>query len=292
MKKNKHSNIPNIHQDKEFPFLYLQVENGRIQPPTPAFQMLHWHEDLQLVYVTSGSVLLETVTQNYIITSGQAVIINRQVPHLIKAEGQHRYSSFVFPTYFIKAPTVSSADYFAEKLLQADWECIKFDENSTWQSEILHLLKNLKNIQAQEQTDHFSYQVLSILAQIWLIIGQNNPAELKRQPKTSQRLKAMINFIAEFYDQAIHLSDIAKSANISNSECLRCFSKQFQISPYQYLMNYRLEKARILLETSNLTISEIALETGFSQSSHFGKYFKNKFKTTPREYRKHLPADS
>ena len=67
----------------------------------------------------------------------------------------------------------------------------------------------------------------------------------------------------------------------------REFEKEFGAAPGKFLINIRLEKAIYLLLTEpNLTVNEIAESTGFSCGNYFSKVFKNKFNTTPTEYRK------
>lgn len=83
----------------------------------------------------------------------------------------------------------------------------------------------------------------------------------------------------------ITLEDIALSANISKSEALRCFKNYLNRSPIDYLINYRIHKACHLLLDTNLNISDICLECGFSSASYFNRVFKKNFKLSPREYR-------
>lgn len=96
----------------------------------------------------------------------------------------------------------------------------------------------------------------------------------------------MLEFIERHYAEEISLDALAKSAGISCSETIRCFKQTMQTTPYHYLINLRLEKAKILLEETTFPIGQIALQTGFSQQSYFGKCFREKMNCSPREYRK------
>ena len=94
------------------------------------------------------------------------------------------------------------------------------------------------------------------------------------------------------YFEKITLEDIAASANVSEREALRTFKKSLGKAPFDYLNEYRLDKARELLETTDLTITEIAVSTGFSDSAYFGKVFRNYFECTPGGYRKKVRSDA
>ena len=56
------------------------------------------------------------------------------------------------------------------------------------------------------------------------------------------------------------------------------------LSPVEYIRNFRLDKAAVLMQKSNMTIAEIAYQVGFTTPNYFTKAFKNKFNMLPSEY--------
>ena len=96
----------------------------------------------------------------------------------------------------------------------------------------------------------------------------------------------MIRFIQENYAQRLTLEQIAESAAISPRECLRCFRDSIHQSPVDYLIDYRLLCAKKLLETTELSITEVALQCGFNSNSYFTKLFHRSTAKTPNAYRK------
>ena len=84
----------------------------------------------------------------------------------------------------------------------------------------------------------------------------------------------------------LKLEQIAKLCNLSLSSFKREFKKEFNDSPTNYINQKRLEKAKELLTLTDLTISEIAYETGFQDSLYFTRLFKNKIGIPPSIYRK------
>ncbi|WP_416810440.1 helix-turn-helix domain-containing protein [Dorea formicigenerans] len=85
--------------------------------------------------------------------------------------------------------------------------------------------------------------------------------------------------------RTITLADLSKSANISKSECSRCFKLSLNTTPYKYLTEYRLSMAAQLLKTTREPVGNIAASVGFRQMSHFGKCFKEKTGYSPKAYR-------
>ena len=99
------------------------------------------------------------------------------------------------------------------------------------------------------------------------------------------RFQKMNCFIEQNFFRKITLQEIAQSANISKSEALRCFQKIVNMTPIQYVNEYRLYRAKKLLLETNKTIMEISIMTGFESASYFNRLFKKIYKMTPKEMR-------
>jgi AraC family transcriptional regulator len=73
---------------------------------------------------------------------------------------------------------------------------------------------------------------------------------------------------------------------MSPSRFARVFKSTLGLSPHQYLIARRIEMARHLLERTNFSLAEIALQTGFSSQAHFTQQFHERTKLTPRQFRR------
>ena len=98
----------------------------------------------------------------------------------------------------------------------------------------------------------------------------------------------MTEYIQKHYNEKLTLEDIAASANISKTEALRCFSESTHTTPVGYLISYRLKCAEHLLRSTSVSVTDIALSTGFADCGYFCKTFKKKYKSSPLKYRKAL----
>ncbi len=94
-----------------------------------------------------------------------------------------------------------------------------------------------------------------------------------------------LEFIQKNNANKITLDEIAKSGNVSKSTCLVIFKKYLQDTPANYLISYRLKNATNLLQKSDLTITEIAFNVGFSGASYFSETFKKIYGCSPSEYK-------
>lgn len=276
----------NANVGTDFPYLVLEVINGRSYPQSPAFQIMHWHEDLQFVYVLDGSIQLRTLAETVALAAGEGLFVNKRVLHRVEKVAGAHYKTFRFPDFFLGFYVGSPARQLVDNLLEDErLAVLRFSPQTPWGCEALAALQKLSDLK-NSQSAFYAYEVLLRLAEIWLIICQNSCLPPGGEPdKTNRRMQRILRYIEQHYTEEITLADLAASASVSKSECLRCFKQSMQISPYKYLVEYRLLKAAVLLKNSNKSVAEIAGRVGFRLVSHFSKCFREKTGLTPREYR-------
>lgn len=95
----------------------------------------------------------------------------------------------------------------------------------------------------------------------------------------------MKNYIEKNYMHPIRLQDLADQVHLNVSYCSVMFQKGFGISFSKYLINYRMEKARKLLRSNSLSVSQVGSLVGYPDLSYFSKEFKKKYGITPTEYK-------
>ncbi len=102
------------------------------------------------------------------------------------------------------------------------------------------------------------------------------------------RLQAVLNHVHTNLAGDLTTARLAKRAGVSSAHFSRIFRDATGASPHQYVLTARLELARKLLTQSNLPISRIAEESGFSSQSHLTASFRAVHSTTPAQYRAHV----
>lgn len=101
-RKTAFVNSVNMNADTDFPYLVLDVVNDRSYPRNPGFLVMHWHEDLQFVYVLDGVIEVRTLDDELKLSAGEGLFINKNVVHSINNSGDCHYKSFIFPDYFLQ----------------------------------------------------------------------------------------------------------------------------------------------------------------------------------------------
>ncbi|MDF5714830.1 MAG: AraC family transcriptional regulator [Rhizonema sp. NSF051] len=102
---------------------------------------------------------------------------------------------------------------------------------------------------------------------------------------TYTQLQQTINYIHTHLDQNLSLMEIAEVINISPTYFASLFKRATGSSPHQYVIQQRVERAKMLLSKTDLTISDIALQVGFSSQSHLTQQFKRFTGMTPKQVR-------
>lgn len=116
---------------------------------------------------------------------------------------------------------------------------------------------------------------------------------LRRIPRPRARLspahlaRAKAMMMAEDVDR-LHLDDVAAALDLPRNTFFRSFRETAGCSPYQWLLNQRLDHARLLLRLTRMPLAEVALVCGFSDQSHFTRMFQRAHGTSPGRWRRGL----
>ena len=102
------------------------------------------------------------------------------------------------------------------------------------------------------------------------------------------RLKQAIDYIDRHLDENIKIKDVAKSIGISQYYFCRLFRESMGIAPYRYVIQQRMSKVKALIQENQLSLSDIAIECGFSSQSQMTHHFRKLVGTTPKVYRDRL----
>jgi AraC-like DNA-binding protein len=92
-------------------------------------------------------------------------------------------------------------------------------------------------------------------------------------------------YIHGHYAEPISRTDLARHVALSADYLTACFRKELGVTPIAYLNRYRVHQARQLLADTSKSVTEIALEVGFSDSGYFSRVFRREVGRSPEAYR-------
>ncbi|MCR5834679.1 MAG: AraC family transcriptional regulator [Selenomonadaceae bacterium] len=252
----------------------------------------HWHDELELISVTEGKIIVGAGQTQKILRRGDGCFINANVIHDVRRVDSEIgiLHSIVFHPRIIG----SRADIFWLKFLQPlienkQKQFIFFDGQND--SETVALIEKAWQAQAAEIFG-YEFDVRNFLSQIIRELSEGShgkaylltPAEIR----DNERVKKMIFFIEKHFAEDISLEQIAQASAISKSEAHRCFKRVTGLPAVQFLIKYRILLAAERLRSTKLNVSDIAASCGFLDMSYFSKAFREIFNVTPTDYRENL----
>ncbi|MBD2067232.1 helix-turn-helix transcriptional regulator [Leptolyngbya sp. FACHB-671] len=100
------------------------------------------------------------------------------------------------------------------------------------------------------------------------------------------RFRSVLDYIHSYLDRPLHLAELAEVSGISQYYFCRLFKQSMGVTPYQYVLQQRMERAKELLQQRKHTIAEVAVLVGCTDQSRFAKHFKHYFGITPSAFLK------
>ena len=252
----------------------------------------HWHEELELGYIQEGTSKIITVNAEYIIHQGDGFFINSNVMDMKKnaVPGERVLEiNHIFHPVFLSGHFKSRFEkkYLTPVINNRQIEVYMIRKGQLLSNKILANLYRLKELQAQ---DNAEFQTRNILSETWLLlledIRMNSNINKALKSEHSDRIRSMLSFIHNHYKEKLTVAQIADAVGICEREAMRGFRKTLNQSPIEYLISYRQNESKKMLLESELPVTEICYQCGFSDSSYFGKTFRKAYGLTPREFRK------
>ena len=153
---------------------------------------------------------------------------------------------------------------------------------------LLHEL--LDEYTRQEMGVEFAIRIILCRLVLWILRhwhdqGVRMLSSTVENAEAFRTLQGVLDYVECNYSDQINLQSAARRCNMGYSAFSKFFSRQTGKNFVDYLTEVRLSKAKIMLATTDMSITEVALEAGFSTSSYFIYQFKKWNETTPRQFR-------
>lgn len=128
------------------------------------------------------------------------------------------------------------------------------------------------------------YIFLSLLIQN----NSGNPSQSSRSESHEKHVRKVIEFISKNYSGRISIGEIAANMNLDRSYLYSIFIKHMNMSPQDFLIRYRMDRAAEMMQNSGLSIGDIARSVGYEDPLQFSKMFKKTMGSSPRRFRSNM----
>lgn len=302
--KNKNLRETRLRGNAAFPFELYEMRTAL----TPIFVDYHWQEDMEILRVESGAVELLLDGKEYCLHAEDIAFINPGQLHRLKGlTPDTAYYAYVFPLEALLFeqedsaqlkllrplingsagfPTIPTDAGFSKNRMPTDTGFSQgmMPTDTDFSQEILHKIDAVISL---NKCRPLGYELLTkaYLLEIIALFGGKGCFVECHPPKLSDICKEILLYIQNNYAEKISVRDISKAVGLSENYFSCFFSKHFKRSFANYLTEYRVNRSCILLETTDLPITEIALECGFSTSSYYIQKFREIKKMTPYQFK-------
>lgn len=252
----------------------LRIEAYRFEGIVQPFPN-HFHEHYVIGFVEDGERCLSCKNKEYSLERGSIVFFNPGDNH---ACVQSDNGTFDYRGFNISKSTMLD---LAEEVT-GKRELPGFSKNVIFDDEIVCYLRPLHEMVMNGVSDFGKEETLLFLISA-LIQNYGQPFE-NCVPECPQEIEKACEFIRQHFNERIYLDQICRYAGLSKSTLLRAFTKSKGVTPYRYLETIRINEAKALLGKGVQPV-EAAMQTGFSDQSHFTNYFNSFIGLAPGVYR-------
>ena len=224
-------------------------------------------DNFSFEFILSGKGYIRTEKGLQMLSAGDVFISKPFAPRYYYADAKDPFEKFFFLVIGDLPESILNSHLLHDTVYHAP-ECLSVFEN---------LFQEAKKEKPYAEICRLCAKSILKIADIlhFSAVVQANVPEYVRVAKA---------YIDANYTKKLTIEEVAEHVHTSLSQFNRSFKKYYQETPYQYLLNLKLEAAKILLTSSRFSIKKIALELGFCDEHYFSNVFRQRVGVSPSKY--------
>ena len=277
------------HGNEQFPFL---VSYQKLSEYESGSFMWHWHPEIEITYVRKGTMCYKVNNLVYHLKEGDIVFNNSGALHSGTMENQEdcAYIPVTFDPRLIYGffQSTINSKYVDPVIQDSMLPAICIDQSESWHKPFREYLLRIIALD-EKKPDFYELDITICLQSMWRLLLEHITYEPQASQENSleyDRIRKILSYIEDNYQNKITLNDIAGHIHLCESECTRLFKRHMNTTLFTFLQEYRIERSLESLQSGE-PVSDVALNTGFSDPNYYSKVFAKIKGCSPREYRKH-----
>lgn len=277
------------HGNEQFPFL---VSYQKLSEYESGSFMWHWHPEIEITYVQKGTMCYKVNHMVYHLKEGDIVFNNSGALHSGTMENQEdcAYIPVTFDPRLIYGffQSTINSKYVDPVIQDSMLPAICIDQSEPWHKPFREYLLRIIALD-EKKPDFYELDITICLQSMWRLLLEHITYEPQASRENSleyDRIKKILSYIEENYQNKITLNDIAGHIHLCESECTRLFKRHMNTTLFAFLQEYRIERSLEFLQDDQ-PVSAVADKAGFSDPNYYSKVFAKIKGCSPREYRNH-----
>ena len=271
-----------VHGSAKFPFAYYFVNHYH-----PRYRMVvHWHKECEIIRIISGTFQIKINMVLYTAKEGDILFLNSGCIHSGIPESCV-YECVVFDiSSLLQKNPLGNTELNAIVENKKEIQSLYTKENQEAYDVLNHIFDLMKSKKGGYQLCIYGslYYFLGIVEELDLYVKEKAFAAANK--KVLAQMKKVLSLIEMRYMEEIGLEDMAESVNMNEKYFCKFFKEMTKKTPIEYLNWYRIECACEKIKFSASSLTDIAYDCGFNDTSYFTKVFRKYNGLTPREYQK------
>lgn len=262
--------------------LGIQVSMAALESP---HLPMHWHEAMEILFCLNGEVTIHVDHETITLTHNQLIVFDSREVHSIHS-GSNLYM-FLCIHVDKKQLSVYCPDL---ELYHIRCRPVPLDDpKSTQYIHLCQLAHDLTRTNIEDEStsamrsDGTALLMLADMIRYFSVYSPPGTATTQNQPNDT--IREIITYVNEHYMEKITLDEMAAQTGFSKEYFCRFFKQHMGITFLRYLNEVRISHAGRLLTTTDLPVSEVMNESGFTNQTIFNRLFKELYGMTPRQSR-------
>ncbi|ACS85195.1 AraC family transcriptional regulator [Musicola paradisiaca] len=248
----------------------------------------HVHEaETELIYVKKGVVNLTIDSSSYIARAGDIIVIERGSLHTVASDAVSPATTCTCAIYGFKINGMEEGRLMPPHSCPVASMVKNKDVIKSIFQEISLLLPRQNRNTPSLVYDAFSYALAVLYYENFKNAGRSELGYMKKDVL----VKDILVYLNSNYREKITLEQLAKKFRASVSYICHEFTKEYHISPINYVIKRRITEAKFSLTNTELCLNEISFKVGYDNVDHFTKLFIRHVGCSPSEYRKQFKND-
>ena len=272
---------------KDFPLSRYHFEN---RPAGTVITQIHWHNDMEILYLHRGALEVRVRQATHRITAGQILLIHPNTLHSVRVLSSDTcYDALVFSWDLVTLP---EGHFLQRSLIQPlkDGEICFPDLLSPEEPVYSNAAEHIRHACASEaESSTYKLTVMNAIFSFLITLAADWNTHYQPDQNWQQRnniVKQCLSYMNANYAQKLTLDQIAQQVHVHPNYLCNIFKASTGQSVFEHLSRIRVERATKLLRTSQKSMAQVAAECGFNSPNFFTRKFREIIGTTPKSYSK------
>lgn len=271
------------HGTKAYPYIQYFIHK-----PRKAFHIpVHWHDEVEIIYVKKGRITIYIGENTFQAEAGDLFFVNTGELHFMESDDMAvEYYTLLFPLTFLSFQMEDALEQevfmpLRQKKLLLPLQLKNFEA----EKQITNIVREVIAVN-EEKEKGYQLRTKILLLEVMECLLKEDGFQQAGFANASGMQRDLLAYIQRHYTEKITLAMLAEEFHLSEKYISWYFKEHFSISFMRYVTHLRMTRAKDLLLTTDQSITEIALSSGYPSVNLFIRSFKESHGVTPLQYRK------